>query len=79
VTEESVLLITVPAAGPAVAGHRSRFDRSAVQGVPAHVTVLYPFLPPALIDADVHAVPARLFGAVPSCGRPRPRSARTCR
>jgi hypothetical protein len=65
VTEESVLLITVPAAEPAVAGHRSRFDRSAAQGVPAHLTVLYPFLPPALIDADVHAVLARLFGSVP--------------
>jgi len=65
VTEESALLITVPAAEPTVTGHRSRFDKSAAHGVPAHVTVLYPFLPPALIDADVHAVLTRLFGSVP--------------
>jgi 2'-5' RNA ligase superfamily len=65
VTEESVLLITVPVAEPAVARHRSRFDKSAALGVPAHVTVLYPFVPADLIDADVNAVLTRLFGSVP--------------
>ena len=65
-TEESVLLITVPAAEPAVARHRSRLDSSAAVGVPAHITVLYPFLPPGLIDADVRTTLARLFAAVPA-------------
>lgn len=64
-TDESALLITVPAAEPAVAMHRSRLDTSAADGVPAHITVLYPFLPPDLIDARTHAILARLFAAVP--------------
>ena len=64
-TEESALLVTVPAAEPAVARHRSRLDTSAAVGVPAHITVLYPFLPPDLIDADTHATLARLFASVP--------------
>jgi 2'-5' RNA ligase superfamily len=66
VTEESALLVTVPAAEPVVARHRSRLDTSAAVGVPAHITVLYPFLPPDLIDADTHATLARLFAPVPS-------------
>jgi hypothetical protein len=65
VTEESALLVTVPAAEPAVARHRSRLDTSGAVGVPAHITVLYPFLPPDLIDADTHATLARLFASVP--------------
>ena len=64
-TDESALLVTVPAAEPAVARHRSRFDTSAAVGVPAHITVLYPFLPPDLIDADTRATLARLFASVP--------------
>jgi hypothetical protein len=65
VTDESALLVTVPAAEPAVARHRSRLDTSAAVGVPAHIAVLYPFLPPDLIDADTHATLARLFASVP--------------
>jgi 2'-5' RNA ligase superfamily len=65
VTDESALLVTVPAAEPTVARHRSRLDTSAAVGVPAHITVLYPFLPPDLIDADTHATLARLFASVP--------------
>ena len=64
-TDESALLVTVPAAEPAVARHRSRLDTSAAVGVPAHITVLYPFLPPELIGADTHATLARLFASVP--------------
>lgn len=64
-TDESALLVAVPAAEPAVARHRSRLDTSAAVGVPAHITVLYPFLPPDLIDADTLATLARLFASVP--------------
>ncbi|MFZ0078470.1 MAG: 2'-5' RNA ligase family protein, partial [Trebonia sp.] len=64
-THESALLVAVPAAESAVARHRSRLDTSAAVGVPAHITVLYPFLPPDLIDADTHATLARLFASVP--------------
>jgi 2'-5' RNA ligase len=66
VTDESVLLITVPAAEPTVGRHRARFDKSAAVGVPAHVTVLYPFLPPGQINAGVRAALARLFASIPA-------------
>ena len=61
---ESALLIRVPAAEPAVALHRFRLDSSAPLGVPAHITVLYPFLPPPALDADVLASLSRLFASV---------------
>ncbi len=35
----------VPAAAPAVSRHRDRYDAAARVGVPAHVTVAYPFKP----------------------------------
>jgi len=50
---ESALLVAVPEAEPAVGEHRARLDSSARDGVPAHLTVLYPFLPPASIDGAV--------------------------
>lgn len=40
----TILIIPVPAAETVVADHRARFDPSAAQGVPAHITVLLPFL-----------------------------------
>jgi 2'-5' RNA ligase len=55
------LLIAVPEAEPAVGEHRARLDSSARVGVPAHLTVLYPFLPPAAIDDAVLASLRRLF------------------
>ena len=39
------MIIPVPAAEPAVGRFRSRFDRAAADGIPAHVTLLYPFAP----------------------------------
>ena len=63
---ESALLVLVPAAEPAVGEYRARLDPSARDGVPAHLTVLYPFLPPALIDDAVLASLAALFAAVPA-------------
>ena len=43
---ESALLLRCPAAEPAVAASRARLDLAARVGVPAHVTVTYPFRPP---------------------------------
>jgi hypothetical protein len=62
---ESALLLPVPAAEAAVGEHRVRLDASARDGVPAHLTVLYPFLPPAEIGPEVRAELARLFAVVP--------------
>jgi len=53
--QEAALIIVCPEAEPAVSGHRSRLDRAAQVGVPAHVTVTYPFKPLAEMTADDHA------------------------
>ncbi|GAA1934181.1 hypothetical protein [Nocardioides marmoribigeumensis] len=54
---ETALLITVPAAEPVVGRHRSRLDRAARVGDPAHVTVVFPFVPfAALREADLAAL-----------------------
>ncbi|MBA8792619.1 2'-5' RNA ligase [Friedmanniella endophytica] len=50
---ESGLVVVVDEARPLVDGVRAEFDAGAALGVPPHVTVLYPFLPPEQIDATV--------------------------
>jgi hypothetical protein len=50
---ESAILIKVPQVESLVGRHRRDLDPSAKWGVPAHVTLLYPFLPPSEIDAEV--------------------------
>jgi 2'-5' RNA ligase len=62
----SALIVPIPEAEPVVAVHRDRLDRAAAWGVPAHVTVLYPFLVPADIDEHTIAVLRRLAAAVPA-------------
>jgi 2'-5' RNA ligase len=47
---ESALLIPVPAAEPTVQRWRERLDPACRLGVPAHVTLLYPFVAPAALD-----------------------------
>lgn len=49
----SALIVAVPEAEPHVADLRQRYDPSAPLGAPAHVTVLYPFLPPHRITTSV--------------------------
>lgn len=44
---ETAVLALVPEAEPVVGEHRRLLDPTTVAGVPAHVTVLYPFLLPA--------------------------------
>lgn len=50
---ESAVIIPIPSAEKVVAGHRRDLDVAASWGVPAHVTVLYPFMPPSTLDDDV--------------------------
>jgi hypothetical protein len=61
---ETALLLPVPAAEPAVGRHRDRLDEAARDGVPAHVTVLYPFLPPPGIGESLIASLGSLFGGL---------------
>jgi hypothetical protein len=50
---ESALLVPVPAAEPLVREHRLAHDPVAPLGVPAHITILYPFIAPDALDAEV--------------------------
>ena len=43
---ESALVVLVPEAEALVKPFRDRYDPSAALGVPAHITLLYPFKPP---------------------------------
>jgi hypothetical protein len=64
--DQTALLILAPAAEPAVGEHRAWLDPAARDGVPARLTVLYPFLPPALIDGTTLTSLRRLFADFPA-------------
>lgn len=51
---DTALIVEIPEAEPIVADLRDRHD-VAGDGVPAHVTVIYPFVPAARIDASVRS------------------------
>src|SRR6185312_14804244 len=48
----TALIVAVPEAETAVGALRREHDSSAALGVPAHVTILFPFLPPERVDQD---------------------------
>ena len=50
----SALYFEIPEAEPLVGAHRMRWDPSGPV-VPAHVTILFPFLEPAALDGEVRA------------------------
>ena len=58
---ESALIIAIPEAEPLVKSWRDRFDSSAAVGVPAHITILYPFKSPHAITPLVQAELRQLF------------------
>src|SRR5690349_21669596 len=62
---ETALIVAVPAAEEAVGPYRAVLDPAARWGVPAHVTVLYPFLPPDRIDDATLAALAGIVRAAP--------------
>jgi hypothetical protein len=61
---ESVLLVEVPAAEAAVGRHREHLDANAPLGIPAHITVLSPFMPPHMISPLVLAELERVFASI---------------
>jgi 2'-5' RNA ligase len=61
VLRQSGLVFEVPEAEAAVGRHREVLDANARRGVPAHVTVLFPFVPPAQIDPVVVAELRRIL------------------
>lgn len=64
--EESALLLRCPAAEPAVGPSRAHLDAAARVGVPAHVTVTYPFRAVADLTPPDHDRLERLFARFPS-------------
>ncbi len=61
--DQSTILVPVPIAEPIVGGWRERYDPVAKLGIPAHITILYPFMAPERIDGTVERALARLFGS----------------
>jgi 2'-5' RNA ligase len=57
----SALVVLVPEAEAAVKRFRDRYDSSAGAGMPAHITLLYPFKPPDELDEIVLATLGRCF------------------
>ena len=53
---QSAFIVRVPEAEAWVGVLRERFDPSAKQGVPAHITVLYPFMSPEFVSEQVLTV-----------------------
>jgi 2'-5' RNA ligase len=73
---ETALIVPVPVADAVVGEHRDRLDVAASWGVPAHVTVLYPFIEPVRAgDPDVRAA---IGAAVATVGAFRCSFRRTC-
>lgn len=61
---ESALIIEVPEAEAAVGRYRERFDANALLGIPAHITVIAPFMAPRMMDAPVLTQLGQLFANV---------------
>jgi hypothetical protein len=63
---QSAVIVPVPALEPVVGEHRRHLDRAAQWGVPAHVTVFYPFVSPREINAaPLHRLDLALWSAEP--------------
>ncbi len=65
---QSALVILVPEAEPLVAPFRSKYDSSAADGLPGHITINYPFLSPDDNSAGTYESLRRLFSEYPSFG-----------
>ena len=63
--DQTALVVLVPEAESLVGEFRRKFDISAMQGLGAHVTILFPFKPPEQLSVDVLADLRALFAAQP--------------
>jgi 2'-5' RNA ligase len=73
---ETALVVVVPEAEPLVSEWRAQYDWSAQRGVPAHITILYPFAPTEKVDDALLGALRELFGAQPAFSFDLPRVAR---
>lgn len=58
---ESALVVLIPEAESLLKSFRMRYDPSAATGVPAHVTILYPFISPEQLTSDLVTTLRELF------------------
>jgi 2'-5' RNA ligase len=61
---QTAVIVPVGSAEAVVGQHRLRLDNAASWGVPAHITILFPFVSPSDVDDDVIARLAAVFAAV---------------
>jgi 2'-5' RNA ligase len=66
VAGQTAVIVPIADAEAAVGRARARHDRSAQFGVPAHVTVIFPFLPQARLDAPAVAELRAIVAAQPA-------------
>ena len=62
---DSALVVLIPEAEPVVSELRLAHDPVAQDGVPAHVTVLFPFIPAGRLTDALHATIAAVFARIP--------------
>jgi 2'-5' RNA ligase len=62
---QSALIIGIPEAEPAVGDLRAQYDAAATWGIPAHITLLYPFVRPAGIDVEVLGLLQDIIWTIP--------------
>ncbi len=62
---QTALIVAVPQVEALVGRFRAQHDPASAEGVPAHVTVVYPFLPPRLITEPVVETLRQIFGSLP--------------
>jgi hypothetical protein len=63
---DTALVVLVPESEPVVSDLRLVHDPVAEDGVPAHVTVLFPFIPAEQLTDARHEAIAALFGQIPA-------------
>jgi 2'-5' RNA ligase len=71
----SALIVAVPEAEPLVGPWRLRYDNASL-GIPAHVTLLFPFVPAEKLDASLFEELRDLFAEQPAFAVAFPRVAR---
>lgn len=62
----SALIVKVPEAEEIVGWLRARFDKTSELGVPAHITILFPFMPPDRVTPAVLDSLRAAFAIVPA-------------
>jgi 2'-5' RNA ligase len=63
---ESALFVVVPEAEPLVGTLRAQFDPAALVGIPAHITVLFPFMPREHLTSAVLGKLRAVLSSLPS-------------